>query len=227
VIQVKPIIPLSAYQQNSHQPKMFVGIGKIKFLTPWKNETALIDSIQQVQEENSSINVQIFQYDAIISVKHLYYAVYFAEQAFSFSSNIANTRSMEYLIYASLQRQIKSALEILGVIFPHNTHPSESGLVITAPNKDRIEVFCSQLEKSLKGQIDEFSALELTSGRVDMLQKLYSISDFELKNAMLCLDHPIKDEFGILSQPQKEKVMMQVLVEKMTQVFMENFKSLK
>ncbi len=225
MLLIKQLTPLSPYHQSRQQSMGYVGIGKIEFHSQWESQQSMIQTIQDIQNIHDNVFIQIFNSDSLISPKHLYYASYFAEQAFSLSSNISKSKSMEYLIYASVQRQIKNAIETVGLPFDNeNSHPNQANIVICADEKKKITSIVSPLMNALNSKMTEDTYPTLAPHRILRLQNLYQIGDFELENAILSLGHPLDTSITDLPEERKSQIFLHVMVEKMAQLFMENFK---
>jgi tRNA threonylcarbamoyladenosine modification (KEOPS) complex Cgi121 subunit len=221
MLTVKKIVPLSMFHQEMMKSQGFVGIDRIQFQSIWKNQESLILSIQSVEEEN--VHIQIFNSENIISLKHLYYAVYFAEQAFTLSSNISNRKSIEYLIYASFQRQIKNAIEAVGFLI-NDSHNEYANIVITAPTKKKIASIYPKLLSALNAVSVKETKSSLTQTRIDHFKFHFQITDFELINALRCMGFPSGCTFTDQDEESKINAFLYVITEKMAQLLMENFK---
>lgn len=222
MLTIKKIVPLSIYHQERMKTKGFVGIGRIQFQSTWKNQESLINAIQSVEEED--INIQIFNSGKIIAPKHLYYAVYFAEQAFALSSNISKNKSIEYLIYASGQRQIKNAIEKVGFLI-QNGHDKYAYIVISAPTQEKINNKFSELLSVLNAIAVEDALLPLNQFRIDYLKQHFHLTDFELENSLHCMGLPSETIFLNKDEETKLQAFLQIFTEKMAQLLMENFKT--
>ena len=224
MLLLKKIAPLSVYHQTKMNLTGYVGIGAIKFQTQWNSQDSLITTLQSNEKEG--VHIQIFNPENIISSKHIYYAVYFAEQAFSLSSNISNNKSIEFLIYASFQRQIKNAIDSVG--FSNNkdvTNPL-AYIVITSPNQSEITTIYRKVLTSLNAiSLDDVST-HFSSQRIAHLQNHFQITDFELKNALLCLGNSSKSKFEDQDDRTKTQALLHIATERMSQLLMENFKSI-
>ncbi|MBN2155160.1 MAG: hypothetical protein JW776_03900 [Candidatus Lokiarchaeota archaeon] len=225
MLLIKKIAPLSSYQLMKFDSFGYVGIGKIQFLSQWKNRKAFFDILNKLQDSTST-TIQIFNPEPIISPQHLYFAIYFTEQAFALSSNISNTKSVEYLIYTSFQRQIKNAIEKVGFPFEDGIHPEYANIIITGDSKEKVSQFSTVVLPTIKARIVEYVTPNLTNSRIQYLQSLFQIHDFEIKNALLCLGYSSEDKITDQKEEVKIRTILHVIIEKMTLLFMENFKHL-
>ena len=61
------------------------------------------------------VEVQLFDADLVASWQHLYFAALNALMAFKNKRNISNSVAVETVLYASSQRQIKKAIDAIGL----------------------------------------------------------------------------------------------------------------
>ena len=71
--------------------------------------------LEQFKEEKLRAAVQFFDAKKVAGPQHLYFAALHALKAFDKNTKISNNLSVEALLYASAQRQIKKAVEMLGI----------------------------------------------------------------------------------------------------------------
>jgi tRNA threonylcarbamoyladenosine modification (KEOPS) complex Cgi121 subunit len=223
MLLVKKLAPLSMFQQSKKKLSGYVGIGGIKLGSQWDNQNILIETIQSVEEDN--VNIQIFNPDKIISPKHLYYAVYFAEQAFALSSNISKNKSIEFLIYASFQRQIKTAINTVGFLIDGKKHLDTAYIVIRGKSKTVVSSKYNEILAVLNATPIQEVTPVLSSQRITYFQNQYEISDFELENVLLCMGLPAESKISDQDEDTKLQAFMNIISEKMAQLLMESFKS--
>lgn len=83
--------------------------------------TGKIDSIEQMMdklrrfEASHNCTVQIFRADRIFGELHLKVAVEHAQRSFEQSRNRSKHLGIEILLYCAAERQIKNAIELLGI----------------------------------------------------------------------------------------------------------------
>jgi KEOPS complex subunit Cgi121 len=121
--------------------------------------------------------IQIFNADHIAGKKHLFFATINALKAFEQGRNISNALEMETLLYASGQRQIDKAIEMIGYM-PTSTQLAI--LMITSSQKEAEETE-KKIDKFIPG-IRDNSVLEiLKENKVEELGKIFKISKLELE----------------------------------------------
>jgi len=222
MLMIKKLVPLSMFHPEKMKFKGFVGIGKIRFRSQWKDQDSLISTIQLLEDKNT--HIQIFNCNNVLSPKHLYYGVYFAEQAFALSSNISKQKSMEYLIYTSMQRQIKNAINTTGFLIDDKGHMDSANIVITAQTKQKLKNNFLKMMEMLDAESIKNVILPIDSLRLSHLQNHFHITDFELENALQCMGSFSSSTILEQNEETKIKVFLHVIREKMAQLFMESFK---
>jgi tRNA threonylcarbamoyladenosine modification (KEOPS) complex Cgi121 subunit len=120
--------------------------------------------------------LQFFDASLIAGWEHLYFAALNALNAFKSRNNVSNSVAMETLLYASAQRQIKEALELIG-IKPGTQHVAVLIMSQTQKQADGVLRTVSQL---LGDKLDD-SVLALTDDKTDGIRKMFEISDAELE----------------------------------------------
>jgi len=132
-----------------------------------------------VREKTKDVEVQFFNAELIAGWEHLYFAVLNALKAFENKLNISNSLAVEILLFASAQRQIKKAVELLGI----KPSSSKVAVLILADTKLRTNKTLETASHLILGKRDD-SVLELTNEKFDGIRKLFGISESEL-NAKL------------------------------------------
>jgi KEOPS complex subunit Cgi121 len=108
--------------------------------------------------------------------QHLYFAALHALTAFDKNTAISNNLSVEALLYASAQRQIKKAVQMLGI----KQDSSELAAVIMR-EKGNEKIDClTQIAEIVPGERDD-TVLELTDNKVEKIKKVFMISDLEFE----------------------------------------------
>jgi KEOPS complex subunit Cgi121 len=119
---------------------------------------------------------QFFDAKRVAGPEHLYFAALNALNAFEKKTNISNSLAVEALLYASAQRQIKKAVELLGI----KQDSSEVAILIMAKNRRENDACTTLVSKMIHGERDD-TALELTAQKIKTIKKLFKISSRELE----------------------------------------------
>ena len=128
-----------------------------------------------VRSKAEDVHVQFFDAKLIAGWEHLYFAALNALNAFKNKTNISKSVAVETLLYASAQRQIKNAVELLGI----KPKSSQVAVLIVAETKRIAASTLKAVSKLVTGERDD-SVLELTNGKVKRIKGFFSISDLEL-----------------------------------------------
>ena len=128
------------------------------------------------REENMGATVQFFDAKHVAGPQHMYFAALHALNAFDKNTTISNNLSVEALLYASAQRQIKKAVQMLGI----NQDSSELAALIMTEKRNRKADYLTQVTEIVPGERDD-SVLELTDKKVENIKKVFGISDLEIE----------------------------------------------
>jgi KEOPS complex subunit Cgi121 len=131
------------------------------------------------KEKPSIVETQFFDAKYVASWQHLYFAVLNALTAFKNKENISKSVTMETMLYASAQRQIRKAMELLGI----KSETSEIALLIIGQNPETVKSALPIISASVNVQHDD-TVLELSEEKRRIIQKIFGISDLELKTVM-------------------------------------------
>ncbi len=132
--------------------------------------------LERFKKEKAGADVQFFDAKRVAGPQHLYFAALNALNAFEKKTNISNSLAVEALLYASAQRQIKKAVEMLGI----KQGSSEVAVLIMAENRRENDACTSLVSSLIHGERDD-SVLELTDKKIKTIKKLFRISDVELE----------------------------------------------
>lgn len=162
--------------------KYFEEFGKYAEITGFRN-VKIKDAegfLRRIHKEKlSNVETQFFDAKFVASWQHLYFAVLNALTAFKNKENISKSISMETLLYASSQRQIRKAMEFLGI----KSETSEIALLIIGQNPETVKSALPIISATVNAQCDD-TVLKLSEEKRRIIQKAFGISDLELKTAM-------------------------------------------
>ena len=132
--------------------------------------------LHEFRRKNIGAAVQFFDAKHVAGPQHLYFAALNALKAFERKINISNNLAVELLLYASAQRQITKAVELLGV----NQGSSEVAALIVADGNHEKECFLRLVAETVSGERDD-SVLDLTAQKIDGIRELFQITDTEFE----------------------------------------------
>ena len=131
------------------------------------------------KEKPSGVGIQFFEAKLIATWQHLYFAAINALTAFKNKENISKSLAMETLLYASAQRQIRKATEIMGI--KHET--SEMAVLIIGEKSNLVESALQMVLRHINAERDE-TVLDLSRRKKELIKKVFEISELELKTVM-------------------------------------------
>jgi len=129
-----------------------------------------------VRKKVKEAHVQFFDATLIAGWEHLYFAALNALNAFKNKQNISNSLAVEALLFASAQRQITKAVETLGI----RPESSQVAVLIIAETLQKAIEALEIISKTISGERDD-NTLKLTDEKIEGIQRLFNISDLELK----------------------------------------------
>jgi KEOPS complex subunit Cgi121 len=132
--------------------------------------------LEHFRKQNREATVQFFDAKHVAGPQHMYFAALNALNAFDKKTNISNNLAVEALLYASAQRQIKKAVEMLGI----KQDSSEVAALIMTENRHKKADCLRLVTKIIPGERDD-SVLELTDKKTGNIKTLFEISDIEFE----------------------------------------------
>jgi tRNA threonylcarbamoyladenosine modification (KEOPS) complex Cgi121 subunit len=134
------------------------------------------DFLEHFRTEKVGAAVQFFDAKHVAGPQHLYFVALNALNAFEKKTNISNSLAVEALLYASAQRQIKKAVETLGI----KQYSSEVAVLIMTENKREKDTCTTLVSNLIPGEQDD-NVLELTDKKIKTIKKLFRISNLEFE----------------------------------------------
>jgi len=132
--------------------------------------------LEAVQGAGKGVGVQFFDAGLIAGWEHLYFAALNALKAFEGRVNVSNSLAMETLLFASAERQIKRAVELLGV----KPETSAAAVLVMAETPEEVNEILKTVSGLVPGERDD-SVLELTNEKMEAIKGFFRISDLELQ----------------------------------------------
>ena len=130
--------------------------------------------LEEIKKEAPNINVQFFDATKVAGFQHMYFAAINAINSFEKNTHISNNLAIEALLYASAQRQIKKAVEMVGI----KSESTEIVVLIIAENKFEKENFVRFINEKIPGERDD-SVQNVTKNKFNSIKNLFNISDIE------------------------------------------------
>lgn len=139
------------------------------------NLTDINQFLEGFRRKVSHAHIQFFDARRIAGRQHLFFSALNALKAFERKVNISNNIAIESLLYASAQRQIRKAVDQLGI---KETSSNIALLVITETEKEMVQAL-ETITKMIPGERDD-TVLHLTDEKIVEIRNLFGISDLEL-----------------------------------------------
>ena len=134
------------------------------------------DFLEEFNAKKGYVTVQLFDAKNVAGSQHLYFAAVNALNAFGKQINISNNLEVEALLYASAQRQITKAVEMLGL----KNDTSEIAALIFTKNDSQKERDTQLVIDLVPGKRDD-TVLVLTPEKVKNIKNLFDISELEFE----------------------------------------------
>ncbi|MEM2971842.1 MAG: KEOPS complex subunit Cgi121 [Candidatus Bathyarchaeia archaeon] len=131
------------------------------------------------KEKPSNVEVQFFDAKLVATWQHLYFAVLNALTAFKNQRNISKSLAMETMLYASAQRQIRKATQIMGV----KPNTSEIAVLVIGEKRKTVKLALQTIMKYVNAEQNS-AILELSKEKIALIQKVFGISNVELEVVM-------------------------------------------
>lgn len=132
--------------------------------------------LDSIRKKTEGVSVQFFNANLIAGPEHLYFAALNALKAFESNLNISNSLAVETLLYASAQRQIRKAVELLGI----KAESSEVAVLVLAETEAKVRETLEAISEFIQGIPDD-DVTELSDEKIEMIRELFGISELELE----------------------------------------------
>lgn len=215
-----------------HPANFWVRIFELKPNISSLNSTNLMDRYSKIKstiQENLHADCQIFLPSVCLSEKHLDLVLFFVEKTFRMKNNISSQPAIEFLLYLSRQRQIKSAIETSGIANAKTkTLPTSFGFI--AFGSQKLENVSNEY---LGPFLDLYDSKTMPIPSNDELFQWitdHKISESLLRRYLLAYSIPIPSNMGIgvvihsLQPDMLERILLDILSEQMSSLYLTNQK---
>ena len=174
----------------------FLGISGFRNIQVLDAKT-LADSIHK--SVPAGVEVQLFDAALVATWEHLYFAAVNALMAFRGGCNASKSLAVESVLFASAQRQIRRAIDLVGV----KAGFGDVAVLVFGESNGDVEAALSATEKAIGTKPDE-SILELTPQKIAGVKAAFDMSDAELqatsaKTAEAALVDAVVEHMALLS----------------------------
>ncbi|MHA2219086.1 MAG: KEOPS complex subunit Cgi121 [Candidatus Hodarchaeales archaeon] len=114
------------------------------------NPTEILSLLNQLTKEYTLLGAQLFDYRLIWGYRHIHSAIWHAAKADKAGSMISKSLPMEFMIFAAGCRQIKKAIELIGI--QEDTYKIIG--ILLASKESLLSESYSSVKKKLKFQSD-------------------------------------------------------------------------
>jgi tRNA threonylcarbamoyladenosine modification (KEOPS) complex Cgi121 subunit len=128
------------------------------------------------QDLPAGVEVQLFNADLVATWQHLYFAALNALLAFKTKRNLSKSLALETALYASAQRQIKKALDLIGI----KPDAENVAVLVLSSEATSAEAGFLAVTKRVSSEPDE-AVLELSEAKIRKIRNAFDVSDLELK----------------------------------------------
>ncbi|MEM2994477.1 MAG: KEOPS complex subunit Cgi121 [Candidatus Bathyarchaeia archaeon] len=148
------------------------------------------------KEKQSNVEIQFFDAKLVATWQHLYFAVLNALTAFKNQRNISKSLAMETMLYASAQRQIRKATQIMGL----KPNTSEIAVLIIGEKEETVKTALQPVMENVDAKQNS-TVLELSKEKTALIQKVFGISNVELE--------------AVIGREGLEKALVNLVIERM------------
>jgi len=153
--------------------KMYAGITGFREVRI-EDTMEIADAIRYVK--NRDVSVQFLNAELVATWEHLYFALLNAVVGFGNRCNISKKLGVEIMLYASAQRQIRKAIDLIGV----KRGRMNLAMVIVGRNEASVKASLSAVTERLGKKPDE-TVLGLSRSKADKIRLVFGISETEIE----------------------------------------------
>jgi len=122
-----------------------------------------------------NVEAQFFDAGLVATWQHLYFAALNALNAFN-GLNISKSLAVETMLYASAQRQIRKAMDLMGI----KPNSEAIAVLVLGEKANDVEAALKTIAEIVDGQRDD-TVLELSQEKIQAIRKAFDISNAELE----------------------------------------------
>jgi KEOPS complex subunit Cgi121 len=139
--------------------------------------SALESFLPRLRETVGGAKVQLFDADRIGGRRHLEAAVLNAVRAFQDGYNISRSFPVEVMVYASAQRQIGKAFQLVGL----RPETENVAVLIFEAKKSEAENLLKRLHELMGGKMDDRVVSTPKGKHLKVFKRIFNISDREIE----------------------------------------------
>ena len=134
--------------------------------------------LEELLSDKGEVAVQLVDARAVASQRHIISAAEHAAYSFARGENIAAKLSLEFLLYLAADRQLRSAIEKMGI----KEENLKIAVIALGKKREKVVKALEELLVKLPGEVDA-SLLEASKEKEEHLRKIFDIKEEELEAA--------------------------------------------
>ncbi|MFW9949429.1 MAG: KEOPS complex subunit Cgi121 [Candidatus Thorarchaeota archaeon] len=159
--------------------KGYIGLIEVTIENENILKTKLEDLIGYIYKNYNQAIFQILNNKYILNPDHIYLAYYFTLKAFSSNNNISKSKSIEFLLYLSTNRQIKNAIGDFGV--QYDKIVDMTYIICLMSNHNNIETIYRDIKTQLELKKVKFELNKKSLEKLTHIKSYFNITDEQLK----------------------------------------------
>jgi len=182
-------------ENDTYNTYRYLGISAITQVKPITKE--MLEKVMLMSEKRNVI-IQLFDARKIATWKHIFIATINAIAAFKQKRNIASQLSLEILLYATAQRQIKDAINLLGV----SEETKVVAILVLGETEKKVVSAFKQVVDFLNGKEEENLLEIFNEAKLNKLLNTFKISEEEIN--------------AVITEESKEEAVVKCIIDRIS-----------
>jgi len=182
-------------ENDTYNTYRYLGISAITQVKPITKE--MLEKVMLMSEKRNVI-IQLFNARKIATWKHIFIATINAIAAFKQKRNITSQLSLEILLYATAQRQIKDAINLLGV----SEETKEVAILVLGETEKKVVSAFKQVVDFLNGKEEENLLEIFNEAKLNKLLNTFKISEEEIN--------------AVITEESKEEAVVKCIIDRIS-----------
>lgn len=182
-------------ENDTYNTYRYLGISAITQVKPITKE--MLEKVMLMSEKRNVI-IQLFDARKIATWKHIFIATINAIAAFKQKRNITSQLSLEILLYATAQRQIKDAINLLGV----SEETKEVAILVLGETEKKVVSAFKQVVDFLNGKEEENLLEIFNEAKLNKLLNTFKISEEEIN--------------AVITEESKEEAVVKCIIDRIS-----------
>lgn len=171
--------------------KYYVGINQIEVdiqkliqLNKLQNENTALNYIfsliEKIQSKYNGTIVQFFNDAYVLNQDHVFKSIYFVQKAFLNNFNISNRKNIEFLLYLAGERQIKNAIEAIGLNIS-NLKDKLLTYCVISQDLDNLTNINGEILRALNSKDIALTLNKKSLEKFHRIKKFFNLSDNQIR----------------------------------------------